>query len=111
MPDSMTQLPAPQLVDLEARAAEAAQILRLLANDRRLTLLCHLVNEGEVTVGRLTEILGLAQSAVSQHLAKLREDGLVATRREGTMIHYRIDDPRVARILATLHEVFCEPVA
>jgi len=92
---------------MEARAAEAAQMLRLLANERRLVVLCTLIAEGEAPVGRLARRAGLSQPAMSQHLAKLREDGIVATRRAGTTIHYRIADPRVARIVATLHEVFC----
>lgn len=101
---------APSLMqEMEARAGEAAQILRLLANERRLLVLCHLVTEGEVTVGRLAEMVGLSQPALSQHLARLRADGLVATRREGTTIHYRVADPRVGRILATLRDIFCPP--
>ncbi len=92
---------------LEVRAAEAAQILRLLANERRLLLLCHLIQEGEMTVGRLADTLGLSQSALSQHLAQLRQEKLVATRREGTAIHYRIADPRVAQLIGTLRDLFC----
>lgn len=94
---------------MEEHAAAAASMLRLLASERRLTVLCTLIAEGEAPVGRLAERASLSQPAMSQHLAKLREDGLVATRRDGTTIHYRIADPRVARILATLHEVFCAP--
>ncbi|WP_198376282.1 ArsR/SmtB family transcription factor [Neoroseomonas rubea] len=93
--------------DMEAHAAEAAAMLRLLASERRLTVLCTLIVEGEAPVGRLAKRAGLSQPAMSQHLAKLREDGLVATRREGTTIHYRIADPRVAKIMATLQEIFC----
>ncbi len=92
---------------MEAAAAEAAAMLRLLANERRLVLLCLLIAEGEAHVGRLAERVGLSQPAVSQHLARLRDDGLVATRRTGTTIHYRIADPRVARVIATLKDVFC----
>ena len=92
---------------MEARAAEAAAMLRLLANERRLLVLCTLIAEGEAPVGRLAERVGLSQPAMSQHLAKLREDGLVATRREATTIHYRIVDPRVAALIATLKDVFC----
>lgn len=92
---------------LEARAAEAAGMLRLLANERRLIVLCTLIAEGEASVGRLAERVGLAQSAMSQHLAKLRDDGLVATRREATTIYYRIADPRVAALIATLKDIFC----
>ena len=92
---------------MEVHAAEAAGLLRLLANERRLLLLCILIVEGEAHVGRLAERVGLSQPAASQHLAKLREDGLVATRRTWTTIHYRIADPRVARVIATLRDVFC----
>jgi DNA-binding transcriptional ArsR family regulator len=92
---------------MEARAGEAAQLLRLLANERRLLVLCHLITAGEVTVGRLAELVGLSQPAISQHLARLRADGLVAPRRAATTIHYRVADPRVGRILETLRDMFC----
>jgi DNA-binding transcriptional ArsR family regulator len=92
---------------MERNAAEAAAMLRLLANERRLLLLCMLIAEGEAHVGRLAQRVRLSQPAVSQHLAKLREDGLVATRRTGTTIHYRIADERVARVIAVLRDVFC----
>lgn len=109
----LDKAPAPDVsslpFDMAARAGEAAQILRLLANERRLLVLCHLITEGEVTVGRLAEMVGLSQPAISQHLARLRADGLVATRREATTIHYRVADPRVSRILLTLREIFCPP--
>lgn len=99
---------APSLdASMEAAAAEAAAMLRLLANERRLVLLCTLIVEGEAHVGRLAERVGLSQPAVSQHLAKLREDGLVTTRRSGTTIFYRIADPRVARVIETLKDIFC----
>lgn len=105
---SLTESEPPiDLPALEASAAEAANLLREIANERRLLLLCHLQSEGEVTVGRLAEWVGLSQPALSQHLTRLREEGLVATRREGTTIHYRIADERVARLLATLHGIFC----
>lgn len=97
----------PDLPTLEAQAMQAAALLRQLANDRRLLLLCRLMAEGEVTVGRLALLVGLSQPALSQHLTRLREDGLVATRRAGTTIHYRIADPRVAQLLAALHGIFC----
>ena len=93
--------------DIAAHAREAADLLRLLAHDRRLLLLCHLMQEGEVTVGALAERVGLSQPAMSQHLQRLRDDGLVATRRAGTTIHYRIADDRVARLIGALQFVFC----
>lgn len=92
---------------MEQSAAEAAALLRLLGNERRLLLLCMLIAEGEAHVGKLAERVRLSQPAVSQHLAKLREDGLVATRRTGTTIHYRIADPRVERVIQVLKDVFC----
>jgi DNA-binding transcriptional ArsR family regulator len=112
LPEAIATLPATMpntaaAAEMEAHAAEAASMLRLLASERRLIVLCTLIMEGESPVGRLAARAGLSQPAMSQHLAKLREDGLVATRRAGTTIHYRIADPRVARIMATLQEVFC----
>lgn len=97
--------------ELETHAGDAAALLRQLANARRLMLLCQLAAEGEVTVGRLAERVGLSQAALSQHLMRLRAEGLVARRREGTHLHYRIADPRVGRLMAALHELFCEAQA
>ncbi|MBO1076820.1 ArsR/SmtB family transcription factor [Roseomonas marmotae] len=97
----------PDLADLEARAAEAAALLRQLSHEGRLLLLCHLVMEGEMPVKRLAGAVRLSQSALSQHLAQLRRDGLVATRREGTTIHYRLADPRIATLIGTLRDLFC----
>jgi len=94
---------------MEEHAAAAAAMLRLLASERRLIVLCTLIVEGEAPVGRLAERAGLSQPAMSQHLAKLRDEGLVATRRAGSTIHYRIADRRVATIMATLQEIFCPP--
>jgi ArsR family transcriptional regulator len=101
------------LVDLapeifEQGAAEAAQFLRLLAHEARLMVLCQLT-EGERSAGALQKSSGLSQSALSQHLARLREDGLVETRREAQTIYYSLHDQRVARLLETLAELFCPP--
>jgi ArsR family transcriptional regulator len=93
---------------LEASAAAAAKLLRALANEHRLLILCHLV-EGEMSVGQLQAVIGLSQSALSQHLAVLREEGLVATRRESQTIWYRIDDPDALRVVETLADIFCPP--
>ncbi len=102
---------ATDLAALQAQAAEAARMLRLLANENRLLLLCHLAGEGEMTVGRLAEAIGLSQPALSQHLARLREDGLVATRREAQAVFYRLADPKAARLLAVLRDLYCPPEA
>ena len=96
-----------QLTNLEARAGEAAQLLRLLANEKRLLILCHLIARGEMTVGALVEAVGLSQSALSQHLAKLRDDGLVAFRRQSQTIFYRVTDPKAARVIELLRDLFC----
>jgi ArsR family transcriptional regulator len=88
----------------KASAAEAARLLKALANERRLLILCQLA-DGERSVGMLD--VGLSQSALSQHLARLREDGLVTTRREAQTIHYRIADENVLRIIKTLADIYC----
>jgi len=93
--------------DLKAKAGQVADVLRTLANDRRLLILCRLVGSGEATVGELAEDVGLSQSAMSQHLARMREEGLVAFRRESQTLWYRIADPRVEDLLATLHRLYC----
>jgi ArsR family transcriptional regulator len=94
----------------EASAARAAALLRLLGNERRLMVLCQLTGT-ELSVGQLQDRVGLSQSALSQHLALLREDGIVATRREAQTIYYRIADPAAVRVIATLAELFCPPDA
>ncbi len=95
------------LMRLQDKAADAARLLRLLANEKRLLILCLLVARGEMDVTSLAGEVELCQSALSQHLAKLREDGLVAFRRESQTIYYRLEDPRAARVLATLKDIFC----
>jgi len=91
---------------LEANAANAAAFLRSLASRHRLMVLCSLI-KGEVSAGELGRRLGLTQSNLSRHLAMLREEGLVATRRERTTIHYRIASERVRPILEELYRLFC----
>ena len=95
------------LAGLEANADEAARFLKLLANEQRLLILCHLVGNGEMTVNALADAVDLSQSALSQHLARLREDGLVKFRRDAQTLHYRVADPRAVRLLKTLKQVFC----
>lgn len=90
----------------EASAAAAAQLLRSIGNERRLMILCQLTG-GERSVGELMPCIGISQSALSQHLAVLRKDRLVATRREGLSIRYRISDRAVAQVMATLATIFC----
>jgi len=101
---------AEQTIDLEtlrAKAGEVADTLSALANDRRLLILCKLVEVGEATVGTLATEVGLSQSALSQHLARMREEGIVAFRREAQTIWYRIGDARIETLLSTLHRLYC----
>ena len=91
---------------MEAAAGKAASLLRTLANERRLMILCH-IGGGELSVGALQERVRLSQSALSQHLALLREEGVVATRRSGQTIYYRIADPSAVRVIETLADIFC----
>jgi len=92
---------------LQANASQAAQLMKLLANEHRLMVLCQLVTRGEMNVNALAEAVGLSQSALSQHLAKLRDDELVTFRREAQTIYYRLADPRAVRLLKTLRQIFC----
>ncbi len=92
---------------LESKAGEVADLLRTLANDRRLLILCRLVEEGEATVGALAKDAGLSQSALSQHLARMRDEGIVTFRREAQTIWYRIADRRIGTLLSTLYRLYC----
>ena len=96
------------LEKLQARAAEAEALLKAMANQARLMILCELL-DGERTVTELHQAVGLAMSAVSQHLAKLREEGIVATRRESQTIYYSLASEAAKKMLAVLYEIFCAP--
>lgn len=103
-------MPMPANVDLNsmhARAEEASRLLKTLGNAQRLRVLCLLVT-GEMSVGQINERLPeLSQSALSQHLAKLREEGLVRTRREAQTIWYELPEGPVQSIMATLYSTYC----
>jgi len=96
------------LAALRRNAGAAAALLGALANERRLMILCLLIADEEVTAGELAAEVGLSQSACSQHLAKMREEGLITFRREAQTIHYRIADPDVMRLIATLKNIYCD---
>lgn len=107
---AMTQAETPAVrpraaAELEASAAAAARMMKLLSNEQRLVLLCRL-GQGECPAGELADYVGLAQSAASQHLAKLREQGVVATRREAQTIYYRLADPDVIRMIDVLCDIY-----
>ena len=91
---------------MRAHAADAARLQKVLANDKRLMLLCLLV-EREHSVGELNARVALSQSALSQHLAVLREDGLVSTRREAQTIYYSLAAGPAQQVIATLHDIYC----
>lgn len=99
------------LDDMTQHAGEAAAMLKALAHPARLLVLCHLVDAGELAAGELGQRAGLSQSAMSQHLAKLRDQGLVETQRVGTAVRYRVADANAARLLALLHELYCQQEA
>ncbi|WP_315838715.1 metalloregulator ArsR/SmtB family transcription factor [Bradyrhizobium prioriisuperbiae] len=85
-----------------AQAAETARLLTLMANGNRLLILAHLTRRREMKAGDLVHAVGLSQSALSQHLTKLRNGGLVSFRREAQTLYYRIKDPQVARLIRSL---------
>ncbi|MGA9335594.1 MAG: metalloregulator ArsR/SmtB family transcription factor [Rudaea sp.] len=91
---------------MRASADDAAQMLKMLANGQRLRVLCLLVG-GELSVGQINARVELSQSALSQHLAKLRDEGLVTTRREAQTIYYTLASGPAQRIIAALHDVYC----
>ncbi len=93
---------------MAASADKAGVLLKALANRHRLMIVCQLI-ERERPVGELAQMLGLRDSTVSQHLALLRKDGLVAARREGQMIWYSIGRPAARELVAALHRIYCEP--
>ncbi len=102
-------LKMPEGVNLEsmrAHAGDASRLLRALGNENRLLILC-LLAEGELTVGQLNERVDLSQSALSQHLALLRRDGLVLTRRKSQTIYYSLAEGPAGKIIGTLHAVYC----
>ncbi len=96
-----------ELEMLAAQAATAARMLKLIGNENRLLILCSLIARGEMKVGDLVKAIGLSQSALSQHLALLRADGLIEFRRELQTLYYRVSDPRAARILKLLKDIYC----
>lgn len=98
-------------IELVSKAAEAESFLKAIASRHRLMILCELHN-GERSVTKLQEAIGLSQSSLSQHLARLREDELVKTRRESQTIYYSLANANVSRVIGLLHELFCaEPCA
>jgi ArsR family transcriptional regulator len=95
------------IANLAERAAEAATVLKSLANEKRLMILCKLLEHGEIGVMALSAEVGLSQSALSQHLARMRDEKIVNFRRDGHSVYYHLADPRVGKLLAALKATFC----
>ncbi len=101
---------AKNLTDMDEAAATAAALLKALANEDRLLILCHLA-AGEKNVTELQEILGIRQPTLSQQLSRLRFEGLVEFRRDGKNIHYRLASDEAAKVIEVLYELYCAPVS
>jgi DNA-binding transcriptional ArsR family regulator len=101
---------AAALDQMKVHASDAAALMKTLGNEQRLLVLCNLL-EHPMTVGELNQRMSLSQSALSQHLALLREAGLVETRREAQSIHYSLPPGPVTRVMALLQDIYCAPGA
>jgi ArsR family transcriptional regulator, virulence genes transcriptional regulator len=107
---AVTRLEAGDSADLKKlakQAGHAAQLLKLLGNEKRLLVLCFLAARGEMTVGQIVGVVKLSPSALSQHLARLRADGLVTFRRTSQTLHYRVADKKALRVIQVLKEMYC----
>lgn len=96
-----------KIEELQSNAHRASALLKAMGNERRLLILCHLA-VGERSVGELEKLVDLSQSALSQHLARLRHDGLVRTRRSAQNIYYSLDGDDARSVMATLHRIYCD---
>jgi ArsR family transcriptional regulator, virulence genes transcriptional regulator len=103
----MATADAADLKKLAREAGQAAQLLKLLGNEKRLLVLCFLAARGEMTVGEIVGVVKLSPSALSQHLARLRADGLVTFRRTSQTLHYRVVDKKALRVIQVLKEIYC----
>ena len=104
--DATPSLPPEGTDDMADRASEAAAFLKTLAHEGRLMILCHLCG-GEKSVGTLEGLLGIRQAAVSQMLARLRDENLVKTRRDGKTVYYALADERTEAVIGLLHSLYC----
>lgn len=95
------------LAALAKQAETAAEGLKALAHPTRLLAVCH-IGSGEKSVGELEALLGTTQSNISQHLAKLRDRDILATRKDGNLVHYRLKDPKVLDLITSLQALYCE---
>ena len=93
--------------ELEQKASEVAEILKLLAHPKRLLILCKL-SEGEMSVGDLEKFCSISQSQLSQFLAKMRQEWLIESRKDGIFVYYRIQDGRISQMLKSLTTIYCD---
>ncbi|MEQ1512708.1 MAG: metalloregulator ArsR/SmtB family transcription factor [Lysobacteraceae bacterium] len=98
--------PAPMGARMQAQAEQAAELLKALSNPQRLRVMCLLI-DGERTVGEINAEVELSQSALSQHLAVLRDGGWVQTRRESQNVYYSVTEGPVHKLIETLHDIYC----
>lgn len=103
-----TLMPTDSFKDLRSSAGKACSLLKTMANEDRLMLLCHLIDT-ELNVGELESLTQIRQPTLSQQLGVLRDEGLVATRREGKYIYYKLASPAVMRVMQTLYGLYCCP--
>jgi DNA-binding transcriptional ArsR family regulator len=97
-----------ELEQMHRSAEQACKLMKVLSNPDRLMILCQL-SKGELRVGEIEEMLGIAQPTLSQQLTVLRDEELVSTRREGKNIYYQVTSPRALAVIGTLYEQFCKP--
>jgi DNA-binding transcriptional ArsR family regulator len=97
-----------ELEQMHRSAEQACKLMKVLSNPDRLMILCQL-SKGELRVGEIEEMLGIAQPTLSQQLTVLRDEELVSTRREGKNIFYQVTSPRALAVIGTLYEQFCKP--
>jgi len=98
------------LQDMVNNSAKAVKLLKAVSNERRLLILCHLLS-GELSVGEMNEKLGLSQSALSQHLALLRRNKLVKTRKEAQTVFYSMNSKEAEAVIGLMHSLYCAKVA
>ena len=104
----MQHTDAIDLNQMARSASRASALMKTLGHKDRLMILCHLA-DGEKSVGHIAELLEISQSPLSQHLSRMRKEGLVDTRREAQTIYYSLRSGEASRIVEVLYELFCEP--
>lgn len=95
------------IAKVEQKSGEISRMLKVIGNQRRLVILCQLTAHEEMSVTQLVDALKMGQSALSQHLAKMREEGILNNRRDGQTILYSIADERVAELMRTFYQLYC----